>query len=518
MKTSQVTPLTFGFVMLLVNSMVSPVVAHPYSREEVIALGEIARPNLPGVTGQGTSLPTTGSSPAIGGNNLFPPSKEPPRSQAEAEGQPAVDLSKPLNMMTIEYNEGLEPPSNLPGLSVVQALNQALVNGPRAAAVRAQLAIARANYPAATVQPNPIFFMDRGLVAEQVNRMGPVLTLDPPWKLLFRLLAAKRLVAQTKIDLLTTIWSLRADARRAYVELVVAQETQKSLVQLFELASRLLVISDKRFRAGDVPELDVLKARLAASQAEADVRVGNKRVQKAKQILNILMGKPSDSQLYIAPLPEYTGDESRTKLRAQKSDILPDYDREVPPLKDFIEKALKYRLELISLILQLKVNKANLTNAVGNIVADPSFAFGKSTAGNPTPGPKVTAVFMTLYAEFPFSNYNQGQIYTYKAAGTQLHYQIESQKNQVIADVSSAYNNLIAARKKIHVYQERLLTDSNEVARLARRSYEVGQSDITSTLQAQQANVQVRNSYLDAINSYGSAFTDLELAIGKPLQ
>ena len=38
------------------------------------------------------------------------------------------------------------------------------------------------------------------MVAEQENRIGPVTTIEPPWKLLFRLLVAKRLIAQTKIE------------------------------------------------------------------------------------------------------------------------------------------------------------------------------------------------------------------------------------------------------------------------------------------------------------------------------
>ena len=50
--------------------------------------------------------------------------------------------------------------------------------------------------------------------------------------------------------------------RSAYVELVVAQETQKTLLDLYQLASRLLYVAQKRFQAGDVPELDVLKGTL----------------------------------------------------------------------------------------------------------------------------------------------------------------------------------------------------------------------------------------------------------------
>src|SRR5262249_54348237 len=142
------------------------------------------------------------------------------------------------------------------------------------------------------------------------------------------------------------------------------------------------------------------------------------------------------------------------------------------------------------------------------------FSFGKSTGGNPVPGPKITAVYMTLNQETPLTNWQQGNIYQYRATKKQLQFQTESQRNQVVSDVSSAYNNLLAAREKIRVNQSRLLRDSNEVARLARRSYQVGQSDITATLQALQENVQTRSSYLQAVSAYASAYTDLEVAVG----
>jgi len=437
---------------------------------------------------------------------LYPPG---PPTEQPGPSSPATG--------TIEYDEALAPKSNVPGLSIVQALNEALIKGPRAAAIRSQFAIARANYPAATQMPNSVFFFDRGMVAEQVNRIGPVSTFEPPWKLIYRLLVAKRLIAQTKIDLMTQLWSLRHDVRSAYVEVVVAQETQKTLLDLYDLASRLRFVSDKRFHAGDVPELDALKARLATSKAEVDVGVGSKRVIRARQQINILMGRETESAVNVPGLPSFIMKEA-FKLRIEKNDILPDFSKEPAPLSKFIEAALANRLELKSLAQQVKVNSANLGGAYGGAFPNPSLAYGKSQQGNPPPGPKLTAVFFTLNAEMPMVNFNQGSIYQYKATSNQLKYQIGSQKNQVMSDVTSAYQNLLAAREKIRVYQGRLLADSEEVARLARRSYEVGQSDITSTLQAQQANIAVRSAYLDAVNAYASAFTDLEFAVGKPLQ
>lgn len=428
------------------------------------------------------------------------------------------DEDKQPNADTIQYQSSRPASSELAGLSVLQALNEALKAGPRAASVRAQLAITRANFATATQSPNPSFFFDRGIMAEQVNRLGPVVVGDAPWNLFFRLLVAKRLAAQTKLDLLTTIWSLRNDVRRAYVELAMSQETQKTLVELYDLSARLLKVSQKRFDAGAAPELDVMKARLSTSKAEVDVRVGGKRVIRAKQQLNILMGRQMDSPLSIPNLPNYATNEPRFKLDAQKTDILPDFNRGVAPVQLFIEKALQSRLELKSLAIQLQLNQANANANYANVIPNPNFAFGKSTAGNPATGPKLTAVFMTLNQGIPICNVQQGAIYQYKATRYQLGYQIGSQENQVIGDVSNAYYNLIAWRDKIRIYQERLLPDSNEVARLARRSYEAGQSGITDALQAQQTYIQTQNDYLLAVSAYASAFSDLEFAIGKPLQ
>jgi outer membrane protein TolC len=52
---------------------------------------------------------------------------------------------------------------------------------------------------------------------------------------------------------------------------------------------------------------------------------------------------------------------------------------------------------------------------------------------------------------------------------------------------------------------------------MAKRGYEFGQNDITSTIAAQQANVQTRVNYLDAVRTYQQSLTDLEQAIGHPL-
>src|SRR5207253_8371796 len=132
----------------------------------IVAAGQIGRPApiVPGGPSVHTGMPLPAPPPGMG--QLFPLLREEtPLTEPKPLEEPVP--GKPLNMGTVEYNENLQAPSTQPGLSVVNALNQALIKGPRAAAIRAQFAAAWANIPAATQAPNPLFFLDRGLVAEQ---------------------------------------------------------------------------------------------------------------------------------------------------------------------------------------------------------------------------------------------------------------------------------------------------------------------------------------------------------------
>jgi cobalt-zinc-cadmium efflux system outer membrane protein len=498
-------------------------------RETTLAGGPVGKPEMPAsnISG-GNSLPqSTVPESTRPSSTALPPSSAAPAKSLQTSDKPNGENLTPEQksakdeaiQATVEYYDEVPDTSQFPPLPVVDALNTALIESPRAAAIRAQFGITEAGYAMVTQAPNPFFLYDRGMVAEQENRIGPILTEEPPWKIFFRYVSQKRLVDQTRLDLMTQLWQLRSDVRRAYTEVVVAQETLKTLNELYDLSAKLENVASKRFQAGDVPELDALKARLATSQANVDRVVGAQRVVRARQQLSIILGRGVESPINIPGLPDYTGgNKVRFELKADKTDVLPDFSKSVEPLSIFESMAEENRLELKSLAVQRKLNDVNLKGAYGNMIPNPSLAFGKSVQGNVPTGPKLTAVFFTLNAPLPTVNFNQGPIYQYKATGRQLKYQTAAQRNQIGTDVASAYQNLLAQREKLRTYQEHVLAESFEVARLARRSYEVGQSDITATLAAQQANVQVRSAYLDAVQSYQLAFTDLEQACGTPLE
>jgi outer membrane protein TolC len=401
---------------------------------------------------------------------------------------------------------------NTPPVEMSQVFEESLVRSPQVAAVRAQLGIAKSAYASALTFPNPSLLIYNGMRAEQTYQLGASIPIEMPWKFALRLLAAKRQVKQADIDIARTLWQFRGSVRRSYLEVVVAQETYQTLTELAQLSQALLNVAQKRFKAGDVPELDVLKARLASSQAKIEQGQGARRVIRAKQQLNLVVGRNHHQPVNVKRLPPF-------KLQITQSELLPDYAKSLPTLKEFLAIAMDNRLEMKLIKQTIAFHQTNLKYAIASIMPNTQFSIGRSITGNPPIGPKIkNGYFFSVNQELPVFDLKQGEITKLTFTIKQLKTELTAQSNRISAEVSSAYQRMLAAREKIRVYQEHVLEDSNEVARLARRSYEVGQSDITSTLAAQQANVQVRSQYLDAIESYQQSFNDLEQSIGKTLQ
>lgn len=404
---------------------------------------------------------------------------------------------------------------NHKALGIVDALDEALFKSPRAAAIRANLGIARSSFAYATVQRNSFFFFDRGLVAEAVRRIGPTFTWTPPWQTAFDLLVAKRQVDQAKLEILRDLWSLRADVRKAYTDAVIAQEMALCTGKLQTLADQTLIISQKRFNAGARPEYDVIKARVAQEQAQLDWNQARQQVIKTRQHLNLLLGRAVKQPLEI---PSLISADKLGPHDPKRNYFLPELNEQVADLDVFIEQAKKSRWDLTVIGAQIKVNRASLQNAYSNIIPVPQLIVGQSVSGNQPAGPKLNATFFTVNAEMPFTNVQQGEIAKCKATGKQLDWQLEATKNQVYCEISDSYNDLLTYRERIKLYEEHLLADSQESARLGTRAYETGMTDITGVIQAQQANFQIQLQYLSDVSSYQQSFINLEQAVGRPLQ
>lgn len=430
-----------------------------------------------------------------------------------SSSQPAVGANPP------EVVQSSKPETN--ALLLPAAFDEGLVLSPRTAAIRLQLGITKSNLIRATEMPNPTIFMDNGYKAEFTYRYGVTIPIEPPWKLALRVVLAKNQIKQTDFEILKALWIYRANVRRAYTDYVVAQELDRTYADLADLTAQLQGIARKRVDAGESAELDVYRAEQEAAKATANKEQQKYLVLAAQQRLAVILGRNPDAELSVPLLPP-DGPMPKT------SGILPVSDVAFPTLTNCLDLALKNRPELKVARQAVKTQKAGLKMAAGNIMPNPTIGVGSSVVNGPGLAADATirdvgknifhGYFFQIYQELPLLNFQQGDISMYRANVRQLQSEVLAQENLVTEEVASAYQRLAGARRKIEIYQERLLERTIEIVRMSRLGYQVGQTDINAVILAQQAAVQIKTEYLTAVTNYQQAFTDLEQSIGTTLQ
>lgn len=400
---------------------------------------------------------------------------------------------------------------NVQGLVTLSAaFDETLVSSPRAANLRAQLGISRAAYAQALTLPNPSFFFLED-TAQKARQIGASVPIEHPWKLAFRLLLAKSQIQLTDLEIQRNLWQLRANVRRAYLDVVMAKETCETLEELEQLSKELSSIAQKRFDAEDVAYYDVERANLATLQAEADVKQSLKKLDQTQERLTVILGRDYRKVVEVQHLPH------AYQLRVENNELLPDFSKPLPSLETIVNDGLKHRLDLKVVEQRLAVTKTGVRSSLASIFPNTQFNIGNSFSGNPPTGPATRGFFVGVTQEVPVFNFQQGELARLKAVRAQLIRELGATKNVVTEEVIVAYQQLAAARERVELFQSKILPTSDRVAKMARRGYEVGQNDITSTLAAQQANIQTKTSYLEAVRIYQQSLTDLEQAIGHPI-
>jgi outer membrane protein, heavy metal efflux system len=406
------------------------------------------------------------------------------------------------------------PTSTMPGLrgaqtpllSLSASLDASLIQSPRMAGVRALLGVAKAGYAQASVMPNPGIYIANNYLNSYL--LGASIPVEPPWKLYFRLLIAKRQVEQTRLEIARTLWQFRGEVRKAYAGYVTANELLKTRLNVRDLSEKIWTASKTQYDQGSVPGLDVRRAKLAWIQAKMDAEAAEIQLNQAREQLNLIMGRPIDGAISTPPL----------EVGEKGSELLPDYSAELPREAELVQKAKENRLELKIANAAILTNQANLKNAYGNVIPTPRFVTGRVVESNPPIGPKTKAPFFQAYIDTPILNVNQGDIARFRALEKQLKLDLAGQENQIDGQVSLAYNRVMAARARLKTFTQEALPEADAVGNISKHGYELGQLDLNTLLDAQRANIQTKSQFFDAVLGYQLALNDLEQAIGAPLQ
>jgi len=318
------------------------------------------------------------------------------------------------------------------------------------------------------------------------------LELGPKRKRRIQLARAQGVLTDDNVAALERL--TRQSVRDAFFGLALARGITAQRSDAVTLAQRLHDIAEQRYKAGDVPQLEVFQADLVASQAQADYQVAQQDEKVALSVLNALLNEPPATNWdLVTPLDELPAEPSLNNLLTRAANS--NYDLQKIEQQEKIEESQRalYEADRIpNLVLSLGVDYNSPHN----------FRYG--------PRSQVSM-------EVPLFMRYQGEIAQSSATLTALQDQDAATRRAVDGRVESAFLQLDSREEQARLYGKSLVPAAQKLESLAEDSYRAGQADILAVLSAQQNVQQVKQKYLQSLYAVHQAFASLEETVGVPL-
>jgi len=313
-----------------------------------------------------------------------------------------------------------------------------------------------------------------------------------------RLLRGKIATRESK-EILQDIELLKLDlvfqVKQAFYNLLLSQEKLKYAQQDLELSQDFLKKAEVKFEAGDIAQVEVLRAKVEASKAANQLRVSQNEVTLAKAYLNFLMARKK-----YAPL------EIRGEIRKQPVQL----DLEI--LKS---QALSFRPEIKR--INLSIEREDLQKKQAYMSYLPDFELGASRHWIEGEG---TWWDFTISLPIPlfFWQPARGEIAETKANLQSLKNEWDHLINSISLEVEEAYTNAVAARNQIELFEKEIITQAQEVYDMMLFSFQEGEMGGIELIDARRTLIEANKSYADALFNYNLALAALEKSIGHSFQ
>jgi cobalt-zinc-cadmium efflux system outer membrane protein len=420
-------------------------------------------------------------------------------------------------------------PAPLRTLSLAECYSKADRDNKDIAVAKKNLAIAKAGIQIASAIPNPLAQVQLGfgpsfteLFTGQTQQVFFTEQLQTAGKRTKKINAARAFYDLTELQFEALRFDVHNRVRAAYAELVAAEAYAALIEAQREVSLKLATIAKHRFDAGKAPKSEVLQADLSVLQFDTQRNQAQGRLQQDSAALALVIGeKPEHIEVIDV------NDNGLFKLSSEKTDIVPSPNIPLSPLDELLTMASNHRPDLQVAKQQVFVNERALSLAraqkVPNLFVGSGFTFSTFARHQPVglvPQPNWLGqgVFINVSSENPIFYQHQGEVDQALANLRNSERQVDLLKTQIACGTVIASNAVKVSRDNIFLFQKDLLPLSSRVAKLARRGYEVGATDLATAIVAQQQYQQTLSNYFDAVVAYQIAWTNLERAVGVPLR
>jgi cobalt-zinc-cadmium efflux system outer membrane protein len=290
--------------------------------------------------------------------------------------------------------------------------------------------------------------------------------------------------------------TLLFNLRNAFVQTLQAKHLLSLAKEELDYFEKQYGITQDRYRAGDIAQMDMQRVHLQRVQYEADYQNALVNLRTAKINLLTLL---NDS----TPVDRFDVDGRF------------DFDPAPGTLESFQNAALAGRPDLRAAIAAVEKADTDHRLAVANGSTDPTFGiFATHNASTNNPFANNT-IGVSIGIPLRLFDRNQGE-----KARTEIDIQHaqrlrDAARAQVFSDVNSAYYTLTSSLNLLAPYKSEYLAEALDVRDKVAFSYQRGGAALLDYLQAQQDYRSVQQAYVNLIASYLVAAAQLNMAVGR---
>ncbi len=421
----------------------------------------------------------------------------------DSDGRLSPRMSGLLPFKPVEFNSEISGTSSN-GMTLDSFLKKLADSNLDYAAQKFNVPIADAQISVAKIYPNPT--LSGGYTTDISNQhLSDEYTAGLSEEILLGgKLGAKKEVAMgnaraARSQLDDYFRTLRGTATSAFIDVLSAKLARDRQKASLDSLDQLVKINEKRFSLGDVAEVDVLQAKVAAFQARSDFLASESTLRTSIIALQALLGKKT-----MDDLPNPVGNLEMT-VRSFQVDQL-------------VTQAVMQRSDVIAARDALEVAHANLNLTKANRVSDLTVGIDlqhtTASTNEIAPYPESNALGFTLSAPIPFSNFITGDVEAAKLTEKQAAITLQSAQVKAETDVKSAYTRYQLAIESLSQYKTEILQDADKVLKAKLYSYKRGSASLLEVLDAQQTLNQTYLSYYTALTEQAKALVALEESSG----
>lgn len=321
-------------------------------------------------------------------------------------------------------------------------------------------------------------------------------------KLRLRREAAEREADVIRLQRENTARLLKEELSTLVLDITLAAKHSELATELVKLNKDLVVIAGERFKAGDIPELELNLARVELARAESRLLDSLREKTVALTAISALTGLDKNDINVTASF-------SASKLSQGREYLIKQALASRPDLRALLRERVKSETEL-----RLAKAEALPNLTVGLFV---QWQQGVTEVGGMSSTGSDKQLGVRLSMPIPVFDRNKNGVSAARVSLDAVDSRRMTLERSITAEIETGIARFSSAAEIARLYQQGIIPQLTENLKLTQEAYRLGEVGMLSVFDEQKNFYEVRESYLTAVHAENLAFVKLESATATEL-